>query len=199
MQHAQGHHWTLAGALATAVIVITLGLGAGGAAAQESAAVSIVDFAFQPASVEIATGGTVTWTNTGQAPHTVTADDGSFDSGTLSPGATFSQTFATAGTFTYHCNIHPQMTATVIVGGPGGSGAQAQAAPAQSTTQAAPAQSTAQAAGAGNQAKETKANKVPNTGVGTMAVSVRTSTLALFAALVAVGLGVVALRTSRRA
>ena len=201
MQHAQRHYWTLAGALATAVIVVTLGLGAGGAAAQESAAVSIVDFAFQPASVEIATGGTVTWTNTGQAPHTVTADDGSFDSGTLSPGATFSQTFATAGTFTYHCNIHPQMTATVIVGGPGGSGsgAQAQAAPAQSTTQAAPAQSTAQAAGAGNQAKETKANKVPNTGVGTMAVPARTSALALFAALVAVGLGAVALRTSRRA
>ena len=192
MQHAQGHHWTLAGALATAVIVVTLGLGAGGAAAQESAAVSIVDFAFQPASVEIATGGTVTWTNTGQAPHTVTADDGSFDSGTLSPGATFSQTFATAGTFTYHCNIHPQMTATVIVGGPGGSGSGAQA-------QAAPAQSTAQAAGAGNQAKETKANKVPNTGVGTMAVPARTSALALFAALVAAGLGVAALRTSRRA
>lgn len=192
MQHAQGHHWTLAGALAIAVIVVTLGLGAGGAAAQESAAVSIVDFAFQPASVEIATGGTVTWTNTGQAPHTVTADDGSFDSGTLSPGATFSQTFATAGTFTYHCNIHPQMTATVIVGGPGGSGSGAQA-------QAAPAQSTAQAAGTANQAKETKANKVPNTGVGTMAVPARTSALALFAAMLAAGLGVVALRTSRRA
>jgi len=190
MQHAQGHHWTLGSALATALIVLALGLGARSVAAQESAAVSIVDFAFQPASVEIATGGTVTWTNTGQAPHTVTADDGSFDSGTLSPGATFSQTFATAGTFTYHCNIHPQMTATIIVGGPGGSGAQAQAAPAQSTPQA---------AGGGNQAKETKANKVPNTGVGTMAVPARTSALALFAALVAAGLGVVALRTSRRA
>jgi plastocyanin len=192
MDYSRGYRWMLAGALATALIVMALGLGARSVAAQESAAVSIVDFAFQPASVELATGGTVTWTNTGQAPHTVTADDGSFDSGTLSPGATFSQTFATAGTFTYHCNIHPQMTATVIVGGPGGSGSDAQA-------QAAPAQSTAQAADGGKQAKEAKANKVPNTGVGTMAVPAQSSALALLAALVAAGLGVAALRTSRRA
>jgi plastocyanin len=192
MDYSRGYRWMLAGAFATALIVVALGLGARSVAAQESAAVSIVDFAFQPASVEIATGGTVTWTNTGQAPHTVTADDGSFDSGTLSPGATFSQTFATAGTFTYHCNIHPQMTATVIVGGPGGSGSDAQA-------QAAPAQSSPQAADGGKPAKETKANKVPNTGVGTMAVSAQSSALALLAALVAAGLGVAALRTSRRA
>jgi plastocyanin len=192
MDYSRGYRWMLAGALATALIVVALGLGARSVAAQESAAVSIVDFAFQPASVEIATGGTVTWTNTGQAPHTVTADDGSFDSGTLSPGATFSQTFATAGTFTYHCNIHPQMTATVIVGGPGGSGSDAQA-------QAAPAQSTPQAADGGKQAKETKANKVPNTGVGTMAEPAQSGALALLAALVAAGLGVAALRTSRRA
>jgi plastocyanin len=192
MDYSRGYRWMLAGALATALIVVALGLGARSVAAQESAAVSIVDFAFQPASVEIATGGTVTWTNTGQAPHTVTADDGSFDSGTLSPGATFSQTFATAGTFTYHCNIHPQMTATVIVGGPGGSGSDA-------LSQAAPAQSTPQAADGGKQAKETKANKVPNTGVGTMAEPAQSGALALLAALVAAGLGVAALRTSRRA
>jgi plastocyanin len=192
MDYSRGYRWMLAGALATALIVVALGLGARSVAAQESAAVSIVDFAFQPASVEIATGGTVTWTNTGQAPHTVTADDGSFDSGTLSPGTTFSQTFATAGTFTYHCNIHPQMTATVIVGGPGGSGSDTQA-------QAAPAESTPQAADGGKQAKETKANKVPNTGVGTMAEPAQSGALALLAALVAAGLGVAALRTSRRA
>jgi plastocyanin len=192
MDYSRGYRWMLAGALATALIVVALGLGARSVAAQESAAVSIVDFAFQPASVEIATGGTVTWTNTGQAPHTVTADDGSFDSGTLSPGTTFSQTFATAGTFTYHCNIHPQMTATVIVGGPGGSGSDTQA-------QAAPAESTPHAADGGKQAKETKANKVPNTGVGTMAEPAQSGALALLAALVAAGLGVAALRTSRRA
>ena len=192
MDYSRGYRWMLAGALATALIVMALGLGARSVAAQESAAVSIVDFAFQPSSVEIATGGTVTWTNMGQAPHTVTADDGSFDSGTLSPGATFSQTFATAGTFTYHCNIHPQMTATVIVGGPGGSGSGAQA-------QAAPTQSTPRAAEGGKQAKETKANKVPNTGVGTMVGAGGQTGLAVLASMMAAVLGAAAMVAYRRA
>ncbi len=80
-----------------------------------AAAVSIKDFSFQPATISVPVGGTVTWTNNDTTGHTVTADDGSFDSGTVSPGATFSQTFATAGTFTYHCNIHPSMTASITV------------------------------------------------------------------------------------
>lgn len=76
--------------------------------------VSIVDFAFEPATLEIAAGATVVWTNAGQAPHTVT---GSFaDSGALSPGQTFQQTFAEEGTFDYVCAFHPQMTARVQVG-----------------------------------------------------------------------------------
>ncbi|MDQ3881118.1 MAG: cupredoxin domain-containing protein, partial [Chloroflexota bacterium] len=64
--------------------------------------VTIVDDAFQPASVTISVGDTVTWVNTGDHPHTVTADDGSFDSGELDTGGTFSHTFTSAGTFGYH-------------------------------------------------------------------------------------------------
>ena len=67
----------------------------------------IIDFGFDPASVSVKVGGSVTWTNTGATAHTVTADDGSFDSKSLASGATFSQTFAKAGTFAYHCAIHP--------------------------------------------------------------------------------------------
>ena len=78
-------------------------------------AVTIQNFSFGPASLEVAVGATVTWTNQDTAGHTVTADDGSFDSDTLSNGATFSQTFATAGTFAYHCKIHSSMKATIIV------------------------------------------------------------------------------------
>jgi plastocyanin len=84
-------------------------------AAAKSASVTIKDLEFTPATVTIAVGGTVTWTNNGPSTHTVTADDGSFDSGNLSQGKTFSHTFQTAGTFAYHCSIHPFMTATVIV------------------------------------------------------------------------------------
>ncbi|MGH2560746.1 MAG: cupredoxin domain-containing protein [Thermomicrobiales bacterium] len=85
-------------------------------AAAEEAAVNIADFAFDPGSIEIAAGATVTWTNNDTAPHTVTADDGSFDSGTLEPGDTFSWTFEQAGSVAYHCAIHPEMTASVEVG-----------------------------------------------------------------------------------
>jgi plastocyanin len=78
-------------------------------------AVSIAGFSFKPASITIPVGTTVTWTNTDSAGHTVTADDGSFTSATLATGATFSQSFTAAGTFAYHCSIHPSMTATIIV------------------------------------------------------------------------------------
>jgi len=87
------------------------------AAAQGAASVSIVDFAFDPGSVSVDAGGTVTWTNQGPSAHTVTADDGSFDSGTLDAGATFSFTFMSAGTFSYHCAIHPNMVGSVAVSG----------------------------------------------------------------------------------
>jgi plastocyanin len=51
------------------------------------------------------------------APHTVTADGVSFTSATLAGGGTYSHRFTTAGTFAYHCEIHPSMTGTVIVSG----------------------------------------------------------------------------------
>jgi plastocyanin len=47
--------------------------------------------------------------------HSATAGDGSFDSGVLSPGATFTRTFDEAGTFAYGCVIHPTMTGTIVV------------------------------------------------------------------------------------
>jgi plastocyanin len=87
------------------------------AVAQAAASVSIVDFAFNPGSVAVDMGGTVTWTNQGATPHTVTATDGSFDSGQLAAGASFSHTFASAGTVAYFCAIHPDMVGSVVVSG----------------------------------------------------------------------------------
>ena len=77
-------------------------------------------FAFSPATLTIKAGTAVTWKNTTTASHTVTSDDGkSFDSGTSNPitaqTGTFSFNFTTAGTFAYHCAIHPFMKATIIV------------------------------------------------------------------------------------
>ncbi len=90
----------------------------GGAAGQPSAGseqVKMASFAFAPLSITVKVGTTVTWTNQDASPHTVTADDGSFDSGSLAQGATFSQTFTKAGTFPYHCTFHSTMHGTVTV------------------------------------------------------------------------------------
>lgn len=82
---------------------------------QASVAVDVRDFSFQPADVTIARGQEVVWTNADPGGHTVTADDGSFNSGHLPASGTFVHAFATAGVFAYHCAFHPDMTGTVTV------------------------------------------------------------------------------------
>lgn len=83
--------------------------------APENASVTIRDFEFDPGTVTIRAGGTVTWTNQGPSVHTATADDGAFDSGNLNRGDSFSHAFDEPGTYSYHCTPHPFMTAEVIV------------------------------------------------------------------------------------
>jgi len=83
--------------------------------AAAGATVAIRDFSFGPATIAVHVGDTVTWSNAGPTPHTATANDGSFDTGTLKAGQSGSHTFASAGTFVYHCTLHPFMRATVQV------------------------------------------------------------------------------------
>jgi plastocyanin len=83
--------------------------------AVRSGKVSVVDYSFSPTTVTIQAGGKVIWKNDGQQPHTATADDGSFDTGTIDPGKLKSESFKDTGTFTYICSIHPQMKGTVKV------------------------------------------------------------------------------------
>ena len=68
-----------------------------------------------PDPIRVKAGGTVTWTNRDEEPHTVVANDGSFHSPGMGSQATFSFTFSKAGTFDYVCSIHPFMRATVVV------------------------------------------------------------------------------------
>jgi plastocyanin len=91
-------------------------------AAAADAPVAISGFAFNPASVTVSVGDSVTWTNNDGVGHTATADDASFTTGTIAAGGSGSATFATAGTFAYHCTIHPAMTGTVIVQAAAGGG-----------------------------------------------------------------------------
>lgn len=71
--------------------------------------------AFSPSPVVVAKGATVTWTNNDTITHDSTADGGMWNSGLISPGASFTTTMQTSGTFTYHCTIHPGMVGTVTV------------------------------------------------------------------------------------
>ena len=97
--------------------VVVLDTGDTGAADEplESAEVTIVDDAYATTRVTLAPGGTVTWVNRGADEHTVSANDLSFDSGSMPAGARWSMTFEQAGEFPYFCQIHPEMRATVVV------------------------------------------------------------------------------------
>lgn len=77
--------------------------------------VVIANVAFGPATLTVKAGTTVTWQNNDGIAHTSTSDTGVWDTGTISPGASKSVVFNTAGTFPYHCTVHPMMTATITV------------------------------------------------------------------------------------
>jgi plastocyanin len=87
------------------------------APAGEEVAVDIRDFSFAPDPIEVAVGDTITWTNQDPVPHTATATERDvLQSGAISPdGGSFSQTFETAGEFSYFCEFHPNMEGTIVV------------------------------------------------------------------------------------
>ncbi len=94
-----------------------MGMGMDGSAMAGETAVTIEGFAFNPATIEIGVGDSVTWTNNDGSPHTVTqSPSGSgFQSGPIASGGTFTQTFDAPGTFEYFCEFHANMTGTVVV------------------------------------------------------------------------------------
>ncbi|MEY2422799.1 MAG: hypothetical protein QOI95_2866 [Acidimicrobiaceae bacterium] len=118
--------------------------------------VQIQNFSFNPSSVTINEGDTVTWTNKDSVGHTVTADDGSFDTSPtcnntspedetcLKPNEPITLTFDTAGTVAYHCKVHSTMHGTVVVKGPATTTTQATTTtkPATTTTTASTTTST---------------------------------------------------------
>ena len=98
--------------------LVVLALGPGLAIAADGS-VSIVEedeqYKYQPADITVEAGSKVVWTNDSDAPHTVTADDDSFDHDGIDPDESAEQVFDTAGDFAYHCDIHDYMTGTVHV------------------------------------------------------------------------------------
>ena len=77
--------------------------------------VIISNLSFQPASITVGKGSVIVWRNQDTVAHTVTAEDGSFNSGTIVEGDTFEQRFDKVKIYTYSCSIHPEMKGTIIV------------------------------------------------------------------------------------
>src|SRR5215217_3928620 len=147
--------------------------------------VNIKNFAFNPPNVTVAPGTTVTWVNNDQTAHTATATDpaGAFDSGTLQPGQSYSFTFDKPGTYAYHCNIHPDMTATVTVSGASGSSSgSASASSSGSSTATSP---TASASPSVTTSPTSPGTQLPSSG--------GSSLVGLVAALALVAFGAIAL------
>jgi plastocyanin len=85
------------------------------AGATATVKVTIKDFKYNPQPVQAKVGDVVAWTNNDTAPHSATMDDGSCDTDSIATGATAMLTFNTAGTYTYHCKIHPAQMKDVTV------------------------------------------------------------------------------------
>lgn len=85
------------------------------AAGRDTVMAEIRDFVFRPAQLVVEAGTTIVWTNGGQVIHTVTADDGSFDTGPIESGERRAIVFSRAGRFPFHCTPHPFMRGEVVV------------------------------------------------------------------------------------
>ena len=99
-------------------LVATLGLGlvtSGGWALADDATIKIANFTFDPPTLTVKAGSTVTWVNADDIPHLVTDKDGKFHSSALDTNDKYSQMLSTAGTVEYFCAIHPKMTGKIVV------------------------------------------------------------------------------------
>jgi plastocyanin len=99
---------------ALVVVALAASLSGGRAPAASRSTVAIEHFKYAPATLIVPVGGTVTWVNHDEEPHTVTSTTGAFASSGLVNEDTFAQTFTRAGTYQYFCALHPHMKATVV-------------------------------------------------------------------------------------
>jgi plastocyanin len=180
-------------ALVVRPAAVVSGAAAVRAHAAATTSVTIVDYKYAPTITTVHVGDTIRWTNSGQAPHTATANNGSFDTGILPKGGSGSHTFATAGTFTYYCTVHPFMHGKVNVLATSSStttgshttstttttGTHSTTAPSATTTG-----STATSTTTGSTATGTSGSGLPHTGVDLILL------IAFGAVMLAVGYGI---------
>jgi plastocyanin len=135
-------------------------------AATSATTIEIKNYAFAPATVSVAAGTEVTWVNEDSVPHTVTTKSGpaSFDSGQIASGGSYSVIFESAGTYSYYCIDHPQMTASVTVTGSGGG---TSASPSPSGVSSSPSTGSSTSASASASASSSTGMPMPSSSTGT--------------------------------
>jgi plastocyanin len=103
--------------LAFSIAILLLSAGPALLCAQREARedVRIQNRAFAPGKISVKKGETVTWKNYDDLDHTVDAEDGSFSSGTIKKGKTFTHTFKKPGKYPYACHLHPRMKGVIVV------------------------------------------------------------------------------------
>jgi amicyanin len=84
-------------------------------AQNQTGAVAIDNFTFNPQNVTVKSGTTVTWTNKDDIPHAIAAVGKQFKSKVMDTDNSYSFTFTTPGTYAYFCSLHPHMTGTIVV------------------------------------------------------------------------------------
>lgn len=119
--------------------VLLVGLAGAGVVLAANQTVNIAGFAFSPATVTVNVGDTVTWANNDAQAHTASANSGAWDTGIIAGGGSAGIMFSTAGTFPYHCDIHPTMTGTLVVQGGSSGGGGGGGRPAGTDTEPVPA------------------------------------------------------------
>ena len=151
--------------------------------------VTISDYKYTPPTITIHVGDKVTWNNDGPSSHTATANDGSFNTGVLSKGASASHTFTQTGTFGYYCQIHPFMHGTIVVLAAAASTATSHSSTSAASTPKTSSTSSTSTTSSQPSASAQSSSQLPFTGLDL--------TAALLSGILLIGLGVAIRRASR--
>jgi plastocyanin len=113
---ARARRLLAAAAVLTAVLAVSGFSAGGGDVPRAAASVAIRNFAFEPATLTVAAGSKVVWTNRDDEPHLVVSAGGQFHaSPALDTDDSYAAVFATPGVYTYFCSIHPHMVGKIVV------------------------------------------------------------------------------------
>jgi LPXTG-motif cell wall-anchored protein len=143
------------------------------AVARAAGSDTISDYKYTPSTITVTAGESVTWNNSGPTGHSATADDGSFDTGILSKGASGSHTFSKAGTYSFHCTPHPFMKGTVVVtaASSGGGGGASGSASGTGSTSSGSSGSSSDTGSSSSGTGTSSSSSLPNTGADIGAVA----------------------------